>query len=329
MIVDVLSEVLRAIRLRGATFFDVSACSPWVVEAPPASQVLSLTLPASQHLISYHVITEGACWGGLTDEPHVRLPKGTVIIFPHGDPHALGSEPGMRATPNLDIYRRPFPHQLPVSVSIEGGEKELTTIVCGFLGCDVRPFNPLLAALPRMMVVSDANQDGWISRFVELAVAESRQKRPGGEAVLAKLSELMFIEVLRRHWEERAPDQSGWLSGLRDEQVGRALRLLHAEPSRAWTLESLAKETGMSRSALAERFSRYVGEGPIQYLTSWRMQSAAFKLSEGASTVAAVASEAGYDSEAAFSRAFKRLVGTPPAAWRKRLRQKQPLPVQS
>jgi AraC-like DNA-binding protein len=320
---DVLSEVLQAVRLRGAVFFDVDARSPWVAEAPPAEQLLSRVMPGSQHLIPYHVVTEGSCWGGLTDETHTKVEKGSVVVFPHGDAHVMGSRPGMRAEPGLEIYERPFHQQLPRAVSFDGAGTELTTLVCGFLGCDVLPFNPLLSALPKVLIVADGATEGWISRFIELARVESRQRRPGGEAVLAKLSELMFIEVVRRHLEAQSPDQSGWLAGLRDEQVGRALALLHARTSEAWSVDSLAREVGMSRSALAERFSKYMGEGPIQYLARWRMQVAAFKLAEGNETIASIASQSGYESEAAFSRAFKRLVGVPPAAWRKGARSQE------
>lgn len=188
--------------------------------------------------------------------------------------------------------------------------------VCGFLGCDARPFNPLLHALPRVIHISDRS-GGALQTFVQFAMAESKQPRPGGEAVLSRLSELMFVDVVRRYLETLPPDRTGWLAGLREPFVGRALAALHQSPARSWTIESLSREVGLSRSALAERFTEYVGQPPMQYLTNWRMQLAANHLLAGTDAVAAVAERVGYESEAAFSRAFKKAVGAPPSQWRK------------
>jgi AraC-like DNA-binding protein len=183
----------------------------------------------------------------------------------------------------------------------------------------VRPFNPLLAALPREIHCNerDASSNARLGQFYQMAVTESRDQRIGSESVLAKLSELMFIEVVRRYLETLPEEQTGWLAGLRDRHVGQALSLLHGQAAREWTLEELAREVGLSRSALAERFALFVGLPPIQYLAKWRMQMAAGLLSEGKASIAQVAVEVGYDSEAAFSRAFKKIVGVPPATWRK------------
>jgi AraC-like DNA-binding protein len=188
--------------------------------------------------------------------------------------------------------------------------------VCGFLGCDARPFNPLLNALPRVIHVSD-RAGGPIAAFVQFAVAESKEPRAGGECVLGRLSELMFVDVVRRYMETLPPDREGWLAGLREPFVGRALAALHRSPARDWTIETLAREVGLSRSVLAERFTQYVGQPPIQYLTNWRMQLAANHLLSGVDSVAEIAERVGYESEAAFSRAFKKAVGAPPAEWRK------------
>lgn len=184
----------------------------------------------------------------------------------------------------------------------------------------MRPFNPLLAALPRLLHVRrEAGSPGdSLDQLLDFTVAESREKRAGGECVRLRLSELMFVEVVRRHLESLPVEQTGWLAGLRDETIGRALGLLHERPAQAWTLESLARETGLSRSALADRFSHFVGQPPMQYLTSWRLQLAARLLADSTAKVASVALEVGYESEAAFSRAFKKATGVPPAAWRHR-----------
>jgi AraC-like DNA-binding protein len=190
-------------------------------------------------------------------------------------------------------------------------------VVCGYLGCDARPFNPLLAALPRVIHVSE-RAGGAIGTFVQFAMIEANERRPGGEVVLGHLSELMFVDVVRRYLETLSPDRTGWLAALREPFVGRALTALHRNPARNWTLESLSHEVGLSRSALAERFTQLVGQPPIQYLMNWRMQLAANYLLRTTDGVAAIAERVGYESEAAFSRAFKKAVGVSPSEWRKR-----------
>jgi AraC-like DNA-binding protein len=193
--------------------------------------------------------------------------------------------------------------------------------VCGYLACDARPFNPLLDSLPSVIKAGDphGSDAGWLGQFIRLAMIESANKRAGGESVLAKLSELMFIEVVRRHLAALPPEQAGWLAGLRDPFVGKALSLMHANPARDWTIGDLAKDVGLSRSVLAERFGDLAGMPPMQYLAKWRMQIASGLLSGGNANIASVAAEVGYGSEAAFSRAFKKMVGVPPSDWRRRL----------
>lgn len=321
--IDPLSDVLRAVRLTGAVFFRVDASSPWVIEMPDAAALTSVTVPQAQHMISYHVVTRGSCWGALLGGAPVRLGEGDVLVFPHGDPYAMSIAPGMRGGPDiaevLAFMRQMVAGRLPFTVSEGGGGPEQLGLVCGFLGCDVHPFNPLLAALPRLIHMRQtfAARDP-LGRLIDFVVTESQDRRAGGECVRLRLSELMFVEVVRRYLAALPPEQTGWLAGLRDRTVGRALALLHERPGDAWTLERLAKEAGLSRSALAERFTRLVGEPPMQYLTRWRMQVAARLLADGQAKVFAVGRQVGYDSEAAFSRAFKKAAGTPPAAWRKR-----------
>lgn len=315
---DPLSSVLRAVRLTGAVFFDVEASSPWVAEAPPGQAIAAGVMPGAQHLIPYHVVTRGSCFAGLPGGAPVRLAAGDVIVFPHGDAHVLGSAPGLRAAPDMALYHRPPDVPLPFFVGIDGGGPVTAHLVCGFLGCDARPFNPLLATLPPLLHVSDGGGNGILGRVIELAVIESSGRRAGTECILGKLSELMFVEVVRRHIETLPAEQTGWLAGLRDAHVGRALGLLHADPAHPWTLDGLARQVGLSRSTLADRFAHFVGQPPIQYLTNWRLQVAAGLLAAGTETVAAVATAVGYESEASFSRAFRRAVGAPPATWRRR-----------
>jgi len=321
---DVLSDVLRAVRLTGAVYFSVDAKAPFAAEALPGAKVGPHVLPGVEHVLEWHLITQGSCWGGIVGEEPVQLHEGDIIVFPHGDAHILSSSRGMRGPTSLETYRRRPGTQLPFTLREEGGGGPRTQIVCGFLGCDLRPFNPLLSTLPRTLKVSSREGGGWLEALARLAVSESGTARTGGETVLARASELMFVEVVRRHLASLPPEQTGWLAGLRDPFVGRALAALHDRPAEAWTVESLAKEAALSRSALAERFTHLVGEAPMQYLTRWRMQRAAMLLRTRNVSVFEAAMEVGYASEAAFSRAFKKVVGLPPAAWRER--EPEPVP---
>jgi len=311
---DTLSDLLRTVRLTGAVFFDMDVAAPWSKEQPAGAEIASSVLPGVQHLISFHAVTEGSCYGGIVGTDPVHLDAGDVIVFPHGDGHVMSSAPELTPSMDRNAYRIPA-SQLPMTIKLEGDPKRRTRIICGFLGCDVRPFNPLISALPRVLHVRDGNGGGWLGNFMRVALTESQTKRSGGESVLARMSELMFVEAVRRHLESLPPEQTGWLAGLRDPQVARALALLHGRPGFGWTLPALAREAGLSRSALAERFTHLIGHPPIQYLANWRMQVAAGLLVRG-DKVASVALEVGYDSEAAFSRAFKKLIGRSPRTWR-------------
>ncbi|MGE0461781.1 MAG: AraC family transcriptional regulator [Vicinamibacterales bacterium] len=319
MSTDVLSDVLRAVRLTGAVYFDYELRSPWVAEAPPSREIAAVVMPGAERVIEYHLIARGACWGYMAGGEPVRLHEGDLLLFPQGDAHVLASAPGMRATPDIAGYARGST-PLPLFYELGGGGPDGARVICGFLGCDERPFNPLLDALPRMLHVPATiaeGTDGWIGRLLLTAVREARQARPGSENVLARMSELMFVETVRRYLETLPAGQSGWLAGLRDPLVGQALAALHGAPAEAWTVDSLARRVGASRSVLAERFAALVGHPPIQYLTMWRMQVASRRLLDGG-TVAEAAADVGYDSEPAFSRAFKKVLGQAPGTWRRR-----------
>jgi AraC-like DNA-binding protein len=327
---DILSDVLRSVRLRGALFYYVTGTGRWAAEAPPSQTIGAAVMPEAEHVFEYHAVVSGQCWAALIGESPARLSSGDVVMFPHGDPHVVSSAPGMRADPDLSWYYAAKVDQLPFSVAYEGiiapGAEPPepgadATLVCGFLGCDVRPFNPLIAALPRMLHLRPQAGGGWITQFMQHAVAESAVKRPGGEAMLARMSEMMFVDAVRRFVDGLPPDSTGWFAGLLDRPVGRALALMHERPAHAWTIDDLGREAGLSRSALHERFVKLIGQPPMHYLTNWRMQIASALLRNTNAPVAAVALDVGYDSEAAFARAFKRLVGVPPATWRRDKRQ--------
>jgi AraC-like DNA-binding protein len=316
--------VLRVVRLTAAVFFRVEAGAPWVIEVPDGATLAANVSPRAQHVISYHVVLDGACWGGLPGAAPLSLAAGDVLVFPHGDAYVMSTPRGLRGGPDrnevLGFLQAMSAGRLPFTVTEGGAGPERLRLVCGFLGCDVRPFNPLLATLPRLLRVrrTAAAAGDPLEKLIEFTIAESRERRAGGECVRLRLSELLFVEVVRRHLATLPGDQRGWLAGLRDPLVGRALGLLHERPAHPWTLDELARGAGASRSVLAERFTHFVEDPPMQYLTRWRMQIAARLLAESSRKVAAVALAVGYDSEAAFSRAFKKAAGVPPASWRRR-----------
>ena len=307
----------------------LESSSPWTATMPDGQALAPIVLPSAQQVISYHVITHGSCWGGLLDGPPVHLEAGDVIVFPRGDGYfmSLPRQERVLLEPAgaLTFMSGMAAGRLPLQVHDGGGGSERMGAVCGFLGCDVRPFNPLLATLPRLLLVKRAAgaPDDRLDRLLEITLAESRNPAPGGESVRLRLSELMFVEVIRRYLANsrdlasQPAAQAGWLAGLQDELIGRALQLLHDRAAHDWTLDQLASDIGMSRSAFAERFVRLMGEPPMQYLARWRMQLAARLLTDGSAKVAAIALDVGYESEAAFSRAFKKLTGVSPAAWRR------------
>jgi AraC-like DNA-binding protein len=327
---DLVSDVLRTVRLAGALFFRVEVTAPWVMEIPDGATLAGSLPSGAQNVVSYHIVTRGACWGGLADGEGVPLAAGDVLVLPRGDAYTMSMARGMRGGPPradiLAFMREMSAGRLPFVVSEGGPGRERMDLVCGFLSCDMRPFNPLLAALPRLIHLPAAPETGDdpLSRLIEFTIAESRDRRPGSECVRLRLRELLFIEVVRRYLSTMPAAQTGWLAASRDPTVGRALSLLHARPAEAWTLDALARAAGLSRSALADRFTQLVGQPPMHYLTRWRMQLAARLLHDASAKVASVALEVGYESEAAFSRAFKRTVGVSPAAWRGRERAPAP-----
>jgi AraC-like DNA-binding protein len=321
---DPLSDVLRSIRLTGALFFLVDAAPPWRIALPDGKALAPAVLPRAQHIISYHVVREGTCWGHVRGHPPVRLHAGDILVLPRGDAYAMSMAQDERDGPGLvevmAFMREMAAGRLPFVVREGGAGPDRLRLVCGFLGCDVRPFNPLLATLPPLLHLRRdfRTADDPLGHLIDFTLAESRESRPGGDCVRLRLSELMFVEVVRRYLAALPAEERGWLAGLRDPVVGRALAVLHERPAHPWTLEGLARDVGASRSVLADRFAHFVGHPPIQYLTRWRMQVAARLLAEGVRKVSAVALEVGYDSEAAFSRAFKKVAGVPPGVWRRR-----------
>lgn len=318
---DPLSDALETVRLRSAVFFLWEPYWPYATAVPGGRRFGPLIIPDAGQIISYHIVSRGPCWAAVTGEAPIRLETGDILLVPHGDAYVMSSQsvtPRTSDDPDaLEFFRRMAAGELPYRL-VEGGPgPQSNSVVCGFLGCDRRPFNPILDALPRLVrIPAVAEASDPLAVLVDFAVGESRSAQSGGRCVLLRLGEMMFVEVLRRYLRTASVPTTGWLAGLRDPLVGRALRLMHRSSTDAWTLERLAREVGTSRSILAARFGQVVGQPPMEYLARWRMQLAARRLADGAAKVHAVAREVGYESEAAFSRAFKRIVGMTPSKWR-------------
>jgi len=314
---DALSDVLREAHLTGGVFLQAQFFAPWCMAARIAPEHCAPLLGPASHLIPYHYVAEGEIQVRVQGEPAFVLKPGDVVLFPRNDLHLMGSDLELPSVLARDIMQPPKDGGL---FSIHhGGAGARARLVCGFLGCDDAHGNPVISALPAAIRLSidESGSADWIRSTFEYAAREVAACRPGSETVLAKLSELLFVEAVRRYAETLPEGQSGWLAGLRDPHVARALALMHRDRTRSWTVDELGREVGLSRSALAERFTRLIGVAPMHYLANWRMQVAAQELRNRNATLAQVAGKVGYESEAAFSRAFKKAFGTAPAAWRR------------
>jgi AraC-like DNA-binding protein len=280
-------------------------------------------MPEADHVISYHLLLSGQCYARLPEGEPVKLRAGEVVMFPGGDRHILatGSRSGLRMQPT-DISGESLHLMLKrgeVTPLREGKTGDATRIVCGFLACEGRMADSILQSLPRMLRVDlrGSGTAAWVQSSIQFSMAQSAAQRPGSAMVLARLSEVLFAEAVRQYMDNAPEAQAGWLGALRDRHVGRALALLHERPTSAWTLERLSREVGLSRSALGDRFASLVGKAPMQYLTSWRLAMAETRLRRGEGSILRIATDVGYESQAAFNRAFKREFGLPPAAWRR------------
>jgi AraC-like DNA-binding protein len=313
---DALSETLRVVHLVGAIFINGRFTAPWCYQSPHADLAAPLLEPGTERIVIFHLITEGECFVELENAPPLHLTAGDVVVFPQGHAHRMSSQPGLppaKGAPLQEVLAR-RPRQLAY-----GGGGPTTRLVCGYLACDARLAEMLLAGLPPIVRVNvrGSNAGIWLEASVRYALAEARSPRPGGAGVLAKLAEVLFIEVLRLYMNNQSPGRTGWLAGLGDRIVGAALNALHTSPARAWTLEDLAHAANTSRSVLAERFQHLVGMAPMQYLTQWRMLLAANLLCRSNAPLVRIAEDVGYRTDTAFSRAFRREFGSPPAAWRR------------
>ena len=314
---DALSDVLREAHLTGGVFLQAQFFAPWCMAARVSPEHCAPLLGPASHLIPYHYVVEGEMCVRVEGEEAFVLEAGEVVLFPRNDLHLLGSDLELPSVSARDIIQAPKDGGL---YSIRhGGGGARCSLVCGFLGCDSAEGNPVISTLPATMRlrIEENGAAAWIRSTLQYAAGEVAAGRPGSETVLAKLSELLFVEAVRRYAESLPEGGTGWLAGLRDPHVARALALMHRDMTRPWTVDELGREVGLSRSVLADRFARLIGVAPMHYLANWRMQVAAQELRSRGGTLVQVANKVGYESEAAFSRAFKKAFGTAPATWRR------------
>jgi AraC-like DNA-binding protein len=314
---DAFSEILSGVKLNGAVFFSAEFSAPWGFSAPASNKYVAEFEPAEVHLVLYHFLIDGEALVQLADGPSVELKPGDIVIFPHGDPHDMSS--GREATapfPSYGINSKIKAHDL--STLHAGGGGDVSRFVCGYMTCDPYLCRPILSGLPAVFKVNiRTDRSGhWLENSILHLVEEAASGRVGSQAMLAKLSEALFVDTLRRYVVGLPEQQMGWLAGARDPVVGKSLGLLHSRVAHPWTIADLAEEVGISRSALVERFTRYLSEPPIAYLTRWRLQLAARSLEKTSRGIAEIAADVGYESEAAFNRAFKREFGQPPGRYR-------------
>jgi AraC family transcriptional regulator, alkane utilization regulator len=314
---DVLSDVLRTIRLEGALFLNGDMRAPWCVKIPRGADIAQVLKPGAQRLAICHLVLRGHCWAQTDGGKPIRVEAGEAMVVPHGDPHILGS--GLQHTA-IDIDHVVSPRVPAVERIRYGGDGESTVIVCSWFAYEGDAPNPMMANLPPLFTTALRKRPAgpWIEQSIDFVLGDAASRAPGSEMVAAKVAEVLFAEVLRGYIEAMPAHNPGWLAGLRDPQVSRCLALMHGEPARAWTVETLAAEVHVSRSVLAEKFSDLVGAPPMQYLTRWRMIVAAGLLRNPQSNLARVAEDVGYESEAAFNRAFKREYGIAPGHWRQK-----------
>jgi len=317
---DVLSEVLKVVKLQGAMFYNGEFSAPWSFRSPASCNVAPFVAAGAEHVIIYHLLTEGRASAYVEDGERLSLEAGDVVIFPHGDPHTIENGRAIKSVDLSQELARIFSQGLRLVRSAGGGD--VTKFVCGYMACEPRLSQVFLSGLPPVFKVSirkDAS-GRWLENSIRFSVDQADASQAGGEAVLAKLSEVLFVETLRLYIAHLPAKQTGWLAGARDPEVGKTLALMHRNPAHPWTIATLAQAAGVSRSVLAERFRHYLNEPPMAYLTRWRLQLGAQMLGSTSYSVAQIATEVGYESEAAFNRAFKREFEVPPARFRIQLR---------
>jgi AraC-like DNA-binding protein/mannose-6-phosphate isomerase-like protein (cupin superfamily) len=319
---DAFSAALSSVRMTGAIFADAICTAPWGFAVPAIGaleRVVHMLAPGTERVVGYHLVTEGRALVGIEGSADVPLTAGDIVIIPHGDPHRVTN-----GAPSKLIDTSPALAKWlagDVSSMELGGGGERTHFVCGYFGCERHAARLFLAGLPSLIKINLRTDAAgrWLENSIRHLLDEAKSQRPGGAVVLSKMAEAFFIETLRRYMQQLPPEQRGWLAGARDPVVGAALALLHRQPCHSWTLSELGAEIGASRSLVAERFVLFLGEPPLTYLVRWRLQLAARLLQTTQKTILQVAVDVGYESEAAFNRAFRREFDLPPAQYRRKL----------
>jgi len=317
---DAFSEVLSGVRLKGAMFFNAEFSAPWRLSTPHCRTLAPAVAPGAQHLVIYHFVVDGSARAQLEGGRDIDLSAGDIVVFPHGDPHHLSGGSGANRVESAEVLQKIATRD--ISPMQAGGGGATTRFVCGYLTWDTLLGGPILDSLPPMLKVNvRADPAGrWLEQSILRLVEEASSDAPGSDAMLAKLSEALIVDTLRRYVAGLPDRATGWLAGARDPVVGKSLALLHRRAHYPWTLAELAAEVGTSRSALVARFTRYLSGPPMAYLTAWRLRLAAEALTSSSKGIADIAAAVGYESEAAFNRAFKRAFGVPPARYRRQSR---------
>lgn len=316
---DILSDILRSIRFAGAINLHPELSAPWLLQSLPHSDFAAALQAQTKHLLPFHIIAKGNCWVQAIDGTCKFLSEGDIIIFPHGDSHLLGDRLDQEPV-SISQLLPPPPWIEPLILKLKyGGGGEVTQVVCGFLQCEELLLNPFLKTLPALMHIQTftAPTPPLLEAGVRYIIKETDCFQAGSMCSLTRLVELMFIEILRDYIQNLPAQQISLLSALRDPIVSQVLEQIHANPAYPWTVSALAAQINISRSSLAARFTQMLGQSPMKYLTYWRLQLASQQLHSGENSIASIAIQVGYESEAAFSRAFKRHVGIPPGVWRK------------
>jgi AraC-like DNA-binding protein len=314
---DALTDVLKVARLSGGVFFHAEFSAPWCMAARMTPELCAPFVGTAQHLVPYHYVVDGEILVSVDGHPTQTLRGGDVVLFPRNDFHLMGSDLRLPPASASDVVLASLLDRR--GTIRHGGGGAPSSVVCGFLGCDYLHANPIVSALPPVMLlrVDETPAADWIRSTFQFAAHEAAAGRQGSAAVLAKLSELLFVEAVREHVRALPDERTGWLAGLRDPGVSRALALMHGDIGHPWSVEELAKQAGLSRSGLAERFTRLIGSSPMHYLADWRLQVAGQMLRESSDPLVRIAERVGYESEAAFSRAFRKKFGQAPASWRR------------
>jgi AraC-like DNA-binding protein len=299
---DPLGEALHFLRMSGAYYCRSELTAPW-----------GLTMPGTPGYLWFHVVTSGRLWLETGEEDWIQ--PGDLALVPHGDGHVLRSEPGAPAPGILDLERETVSDRYEILRHGEGGAP--TSLICGAVRFAHPAAGNLVEILPSTIHIRASLRHEWMQTVLRLMASEAAELRPGGEAVITRLGDILVIQAIRAWMDSDPAAQRGWLGALHDPQIGRAISLIHRDPARQWTVASLAHELAMSRSAFAARFTELVGEPVMSYVARWRMQVAVAALEDEGATVGQLADRLGYRSEAAFSRAFKRVVGVSPGAVRR------------